>query len=177
MQGSAKPARLVSYYRSVKPTRHKVKDTTNKEKQWAYMQHMRQFKQQGRLNLDLRTNADRCLIEDLKEWKQKGEEIILVGDFDQRIYKSKFARALTGSGLNLREQYRSLCNKEAPFSHMTGHLPIIGCFACIGIELNAYSLSNHQVHGSVGSHRLHVIDFASDSILGKDLPILTKRSG
>ena len=60
---------------------------------------------------------------------------------------------------------------------MKGKLPIMGCFATKGVEARAYFISRHHAYGSVGDHRLHVIDFSSQSIIGDNLPRVTKRSG
>ena len=43
--------------------------------------------------------------------------------------------------------------------------------------MKGYCISRHHTYGSVGDHRRHIIDFASQSILGTNLPKVTKRSG
>ena len=126
---------------------------------------------------DPRLEADRCLVEDLKKWKTKGEELILLGDFNQSIYKSNLATQLTGPDLEMKEQFKLLHGKEAPYSHIKGKLPIMGCFATSGVEIKAYFISDHHAYGSVGDHRIHVLDFSSQSIIGDNLPRVTKRSG
>ena len=78
------------------------------------MQHTREFKRKGKPDLDPSVEADRYLMDDLKAWKHQGEEIILLGDFNQSVYKSKLAELLTGPDLNMKEQYKSLHGKEAP---------------------------------------------------------------
>ena len=60
---------------------------------------------------------------------------------------------------------------------MKGNLPIMGCFATSGVVVKAYFISDHHAYGSVKDHRLHVIDFSLQSIVGADLPRVTKRSG
>ena len=77
----------------------------------------------------------------------------------------------------MKEQFRFLHGKEAPYSHMKGRLPIMGCFAASGVEIKAYFISNHHAYGSIRDHRLHVIDFSSHSVIGNNLPRVTKRSG
>ena len=142
-----------------------------------HTQHMREFKRQGLLRRDPRLKADRCLVEDLKAWKAQREEIILLGDFIQSIYDSEPARTLTGPDLDMVEQFKKLHGEEASNSHMTGQLPIMGRFATSGIVVKAYFISRHHAHGSVGDHRLHVIDFCTETILGTNLPTVTKRLG
>ena len=77
----------------------------------------------------------------------------------------------------MKEQFKFLHGEEAPNSFMSGKLPIMGCFATSSIIVKAYFISHHHAYGSMGDHRLHVIDFASQSILGTNLPKVTKRSG
>ena len=171
---SGKPVRIVTYYRPSDESRHRM---PKKGRQTVFTQHIREFKRQGIIDKDPRLKADRCLVEDLKRWKTKGEELILLGDFNQSIYKSALATQLTGPGLEMKEQFKLLHGKEAPYSHIKGKLPIMGCFATSGVEIKAYFISDHHAHGSVGDHRLHVLDFSSQSIIGDNLPRVTKRSG
>ena len=52
----------------------------------------------------------------------------------------------------------------------------MGCFATSGIFVRSYFMAAHGVSGSVGNHRLHVIDFCAVSILGVELPAVTKQA-
>ena len=53
---------------------------------------------------------------------------------------------------------------------MSGQLPTMGRFVTSGIEVRVYFIPQHHAHGSVGDHRLNVIDFSSQSNLGTNLP-------
>ena len=77
----------------------------------------------------------------------------------------------------MKEQFKLTHGKEAPYLHIKGKLLIMGCFAISGIEIKAYFISDYHAHGSVGDHRIHVLDFSSQSITGDNLPQVTKRSG
>ena len=77
----------------------------------------------------------------------------------------------------MKEQFKHLYGKEAPYSYIKGKLPIMGCFATSGVEIKAYFISDHRAHGNVGDHRMHVLDFTPQSIIGDNLPRATKRSG
>ena len=155
---TAKPVRIVTYYRPSDESRHKE---PKKGRQTVFTQHIREFKRQGILDKDPQLEADRCLIEDLKKWKANSEELILLGDFNQSIYRSRLATELTSQDLEMEEQFKRLHGEEAPYSHVKGKLPIMGCFATKGVETKAYFISRHHAYGSVGDHRLHVIDFSS----------------
>ena len=60
---SAKPVRIVTYYRPNDESRHRV---PKKGRQTVFTQHIREFKWQGILKKDPHLEADRCLVDDLK---------------------------------------------------------------------------------------------------------------
>ena len=72
---SAKPVRIVTYYRPNDESRHK---TPRKGRQTVCTQHLREFKWQNMPKKDPRLEADRCLVKDPEKWKAEGEEIILL---------------------------------------------------------------------------------------------------
>ena len=92
----------------------------------------------------------------LKSWKKDGEEIILVGDFNDNIYTIHFAQIRIHRNVGLVEQYHKLFGEEAPFSHASGLTPIMGVFTTAGVEVTKALLSQHKVKSTVGNHRLHV---------------------
>ena len=100
-----------------------------------------------------------------------------MGDFNQNIYTSYFARQLEEYGLRMEEQYQKLHGREAPFSYVRGTQPIMECFATSGIFVRSYFMAADHASGSVGGHRLHVIDFCAVSILGAELSAVTKQVG
>ena len=53
----------------------------------------------------------------------------------------------------------------------------MGCFAISGIFVRSYFMAAYHASGSVGDHRLHVIDFCAVSILEAELPAVTKQKG
>ena len=110
----------------------------------------------------------------LKEWRANGEEILLMGDFNQDIYDSTLAEQLTSEDIGLEEQFQKLHGTRAPFSHMMGKKPIMAVYATSGITVISYFLSKHHAMGSVGDHRLHVLDVCSKTITGRDTPQVTK---
>ena len=46
---------------------------------------------------------DADLLNDLRGWKKNGEEIILMGDFNQHIYEGKLQEAFTSDDIGLEE--------------------------------------------------------------------------
>ena len=77
------------------------------------------------------------LLHELREWKKNGEEIILMGDFNQPIYEGKLHEAFTAEDIGLEEQFRKLYDEDAPFSHTSGSTPTCGVFATSGINCEA----------------------------------------
>ena len=67
------------------------------------------------VDADPRTEADTDLLHHLRWSKQQNEEVILMGDFNQNIYTSRFARQLADDDLKMEEQYQKLHGEEAPF--------------------------------------------------------------
>ena len=126
---------------------------------------------------DQRTEADMDLLQQLRRWKQQNEEIILMGAFNQNIYTSNFARQLAEDDLGMEEQYQKLHGEEAPLSYVRSTEPIMGCFATSGTFVRSYFMAAHHASRGVGDHRLHEIDFCAASILGAELPAVTKKVG
>ena len=119
--------RFVTAYRPVKPSSDKAQflnfsvDDLKLTKVW--FQHSRYFRKRG-IRESPEKLFDRHLLAQLKEWRRRGEEIILCGDFIQDIYNSAFARELRGEDLQMEEQYYALTDNEAPYSHVSGSTPI-----------------------------------------------------
>ena len=62
------------------------------------------YKTKGMVDADPRTEVDRDLLHQLRKWKQQNEDIILMGDFNQNIYTSKFVQQLAEDDLGMEEQ-------------------------------------------------------------------------
>ena len=74
----------------------------------------------------------------------------------------------------MKEEFKLLHSEEAHCSHMKGNLRIMGCFATSGVVIKAYFISDHHAYGSVGDHGMHVTNFSSQSVIGDNLPRVTK---
>ena len=129
------------------------------------------------MDVDPRAKADKDLLNQLRQWWSKDKEIILVGNFNQNMYTLHFAGQLTADGIGLEEQYSKLHEEQAPFSYVRGTEPIMGCFATSDVFIRNYFMVSHGASGSVGDHRLHIVDFYALSILGVKLPAVIKRAG
>ena len=133
----------------------------------AWDQQQRYFEGKG----DARP-PDEILREDLVtlilDSKMRGREVIVVGDFNESVYHGVLAQRFAADDLRLTEQCLLVNGKPLPATHVSGRLPIDGCFATAGITcVNASILPEH---GGIGDHRLFVLDFTSDSVIGSDFP-------
>ncbi len=83
-------------------------------------------------------------------WRAAGEEVILFIDVNENIYMGPLAKALQDNGLRMKDQTLCLTGKEAPHSHCTGKVAIVGmCITPDRICTNSY-LSFHGA--GVGNH-------------------------
>ncbi len=97
-----------------------------------------------------------------------GEEVILFIDVNENIYRGPLAKALRGDGLRMEEQTLCSTGKEAPHSHCTGKVAIVGTYATPGIICTNSYLSPHGT--GVGDHRFQLHDFDAHTVLGADYP-------
>jgi len=112
------------------------------------------------------------LISQLLTWKEKGYDIILVGDFNENVYSGRIARRLADDDLNLEEQCMKRTGTPLPPSHTSGTTPVCAVYATAGVEVvNVFVLEHH---GGVGDHRLIVVDFSSVSVIGMDFPNIVR---
>ena len=128
-------------------------------------QHQRYFRKKGNFNHP-RKIFGKQLLTQLKAWRAAGDEIILFTDLNENIYTGPIARQLQGDRILMREQTLLSTGKEAPHSHYTGKIAIVGTFATPGIKCTNSYLSPHGA--GVGDHRFQLHDFNAHSILGTD---------
>ena len=100
-----------------------------------------------------------------------------MGNFNQNIYTSYLAQQLTADNIGPEEQYSRLHDKQAPLSYIRGAEPITGCFATSSIFVRNYFMAAQGASGTVRDRHLHIIDFCALSILGVELPAVTKQVG
>ncbi len=101
-------------------------------------------------------------------WCGAGEEVLLFIDVNKNVYTGPLAKDLRGNGLQMEEQTLCLTGKEAPNSHCTGKVAIVGMYATPGIICTNKYLSPHGTGG--GSHRFQLHGFNAHKVLGTDYP-------
>jgi hypothetical protein len=78
------------------------------------------------------------------------------------------AKALQGNGLWMEEQTLCWTGKEAPRTHCTGKVAIVGTYPTPGIICTNSYLSPHGA--GVGDHQFQLHDFDAHTVLGTDYP-------
>jgi hypothetical protein len=101
-------------------------------------------------------------------WRAVGEEVILFIDVNENIYMGPLAKALHGNGQWMEEQTLCSTGKEAPHSHCTGKVAIVGRYATPGIICTKSHLSPHGA--GVGNHWFPLHNFDVHTVLGTDYP-------
>jgi hypothetical protein len=85
------------------------------------------------------------------------------------------AKALQGDGLRMEEQTLCLTGKEAPHSHCTGNVAIVGTYATLRIICTNSYLSPHGT--GVGNQRFQLHSFNAHTVLGTDYPKTVRPQG
>jgi hypothetical protein len=115
------------------------------------------------------------LLRQLKDWQQRGREIILFIDLNECAYTGELALSLTSDEVGMQECFQQVNHQQAPPSHFRGSKPITGCFITAGIDcLNCY-MSPHQA--GPGDHRYWIVDFCAKSVVGVGYPLLVRPRG
>jgi hypothetical protein len=140
----------------------------------AAAQHRRYFMRKGNFS-NPRDIFRRQLITQMREWRSKGNEIILFADLNENIYTGPLSQALQQQGLLMEEQTLKSTGRQAPYSHQSGKTPIVGTFATPGILCTNSYLSPHG--SGVGDHRFQLHDFDADSVLGSEYPKTVRPTG
>ena len=115
------------------------------------------------------------LVAQLKLWQSAGEEIILFADMNENIYTGSLGRRLWLDGLLMEEQTLRSTGREAPHSHQSGQVAIVGTFATPGIVCTNLYLSPHGA--GIGDHRFQIHDFDAHLVLGTEYPSTVCPSG
>jgi hypothetical protein len=97
------------------------------------------------------------LVTQLKLWRSAGEEIILFADMNENIYTGSLGRRLWLDGLLMEEQTLKSMGREAPHSHQSGQVAIVGTFVTPGIVCTNSYLSPHGAE--IRDHRFQIRDF------------------
>ena len=114
-------------------------------------QHIRYFESRGEVRHPRQMfQADLLLL--IRSWKTAGDEIILMGDFNENVYKGNLARSLLHKDIRMSKLCQHMTGSRLPSTHIRGSVPIDAVFATAGISCTAVTLLPHRM--GVGDHRL-----------------------
>jgi len=108
------------------------------------------------------------LLHLIRSWKTAGDEIILMGDFNENVYEGNLARNLLHEDFRMSELCQRTTGSRLPNTHIRGSVPIDAVFATAGVSCTAVTLLPHRV--GVGDHRVFLLDTESDTLLGDVFP-------
>jgi hypothetical protein len=108
-------------------------------------------------------------------WKATGDEILLLGDFNENVYTGHMASALSGEYLRMKEVCHQTTGKLLPPTHKRGTVPINAVFGTIGLMVTSVALLPSQV--GVGNHRVFLIVVSLESIMGDVFPRVIPAAG
>jgi hypothetical protein len=104
------------------------------------------------------------LLSLLRRWKAAGDKILLLGDFNEKVYIRPLVASLSSDDLCLSELCFRTTRAVLPPTHMRSRVPIDAVFGTFGLMSTSVALL--PVQEGVGDHRVFLIDIALETILG-----------
>jgi hypothetical protein len=106
----------------------------------------------------------------LWRWKAAGDEVLLVGDFNENMYSGDLAAQLAGDNLWMTKMCLWTTGHRLPLpsTHIRGQTPIDGVFATCGLVYKLVKLLPSRE--GIGDHRVFLLDIALESILSNVFP-------
>jgi hypothetical protein len=115
------------------------------------------------------------LLSHLHVWKEAGDEILLLGDFNKDVYTGQMASALSSKFLWMKEVCLWTTGIPLPPTHNRGTVLINAVFGTAGLMVTSVALLLSRA--GVGDHRVFLIDVSSDSIMGDVFPRVIPAAG
>ncbi len=108
------------------------------------------------------------LLSLLCHWKASGDEILLIGDFNESMYTGLLAITLAGEELRMHELCQCTMGVPLPPTHIRSRMLIDVIYATAGLVCSAMAFLPDRM--GVGDHMVFIMDIESDSILGDVFP-------
>ena len=164
LNNDGRKLRIITAYR---PNRKPYRKGPNKDRlgETVWEQHFRYYWSIGVPDPKPRKLFDEWLFGRIKEWREEHEEILLLIDANEDIYKGPFADHL--AKVEMECAYFRLHQRKMPPSHSS--LPIMACLVTAGVDVESYFIGRFGL--GVGDHRgPHFIDMSLESALGTSDP-------
>ncbi len=108
-------------------------------------------------------------------WKAAGDEILLLGDFNEDVYTGRLSLALSNGDLRMTEVCQQTMGVPLPPTHNRGVVPIDAAFGTASLLCTLVGLLPSRV--GVDDHRVFLIDLSSDSVMGDLFPRVIPAAG
>jgi hypothetical protein len=132
VDGGGKSTRILTAYQPSKPGNLTMGQT-------VCDQHTRYFESRGEVRHPRQMfQADLLLL--IRSWKTAGDEIILMGDFNENVYDGDLAQNLLHDDIRMSELCQHTTGSRLPNTHIRGNVPIDAVFATAGISCTAVTL-------------------------------------
>ena len=144
------------------------KKNAKTKKKTVWDQHDTYYTSQGILDKDPCDILFDEVIRQLLEWKRERAEIVLVGDFNEDVYRGKLAKRLAEEDINMDELVLRATGMEIPATHDRGSRALCAAFATKGVECKAAEVLKR--HRGVGDHLIILLDLHTKSLVGSTCP-------
>jgi hypothetical protein len=128
----------------------------------VYQQHMRYIQSRG-LSFNPIDLFDHNLSKQIKEWRGKGEQILLMMDVNDHPIRNKFYTKLKAH-TDMEEFTHEFWGPKEPYTHHAGKLPIDGGYKSPKVEIMNLALLNFAE--SPGDHQSFILNISTHSLLG-----------
>jgi hypothetical protein len=106
------------------------------------------------------------LLKQLNKWRQEGDRLIVCMDANKDIYKKSIGKSLTSrEGLNMVEVVGEFTGRRIGATFFRGSKPIDGIWATPDLVVTHACVM--PAGFGVGNHRMFVVDFQEESLIGK----------
>jgi uncharacterized protein (UPF0332 family) len=135
----------------------------------VYQQHRRYFITKERSNTCPLIRFREDLVNQLTQWRDEGDRLIVFMDANQHVYNGPIGKLLTDeNGLMMEEAVLKCTGKQTGPTYFRGTRPIDGCWVTSDIEIvNACVM---PVGFGVGDHRMFFLDVTTASFVGQCPP-------
>jgi hypothetical protein len=141
----------------------------NPDRGTTYQQHRRFFITQKKDLTCPRTKFQEDLVGQLKQWREVGDQLIVCLNANKNIYKKLIGKALTDiEGLAMKEVVGEFTRQPVGSTFFQGSKPIDGIWATSDITISNACIM--PAGYGIGDHRMFVIDFNADNIIGQAPP-------
>ncbi len=127
----------------------------------VYQQHMRYIQTRG-LNFNPINLFDQDLSKQVKEWRGRGEQIVLMMDLNDHPMRNKLYTKLKEH--DMAEFTHKCWGHKEPYTHHSGKSPIDGEYNTPEVEIINLAMLNFAE--SPGDHRSLILDISIQSLLG-----------